>query len=105
MRALAVIAAMAVGTSDPCTPPQALEPNGGGASSPTLSQRLELQGCVAQHIPRAMLRGSRARIKASVRAACLRRTAAGRPMPAAETSALIDRLVDQEIDYLTRCPY
>jgi hypothetical protein len=106
MRVLAVLPiAIAVGAWDPCTPPLPFEPS--GAETPAqvqmLTNQLKLAGCVSQYAPDAIRRGSRAKAKAEVRNACVGAAVATRTMTQAQASALSDRLVDQEIDFLTRC--
>lgn len=92
---------------DPCvlTPPDGTS---GGNTQPRfqlLNNQLNLAACVAQHTPRAMLRGDRAKARAQVREACVRHALVGRSMTLAQAEALSDRMVDQEIDLLTKCWY
>jgi hypothetical protein len=107
MRALlALPIAIAIGAWDPCTPPLAADEAGAGsnASIQVLNARLKLGGCVAQNMPSEVGRGSRAHAKAVVRKACVGRVTTGPgALPEAQAAALSDRLVDQEIDYLTKC--
>jgi hypothetical protein len=106
MRALAVLPiVVAVGAWDPCEPwqPDARAIGNSPQEVQLLNTQLRLSGCVAQHVPRAMLHGSRAQARAVVRRACVGDAVASRTMSEAQASALADRLVDQEIDFLTRC--
>ena len=111
MRALLVLPiAMAVGAWEPGDPCTLSLPDGrsGGNTAPwaqLLNHQLNLAACVARSAPRAMLLGDPSRAKARVRAACVGYAVASGAMTPAQASALTDRLVDQEIDFLLKCPY
>lgn len=107
MRALlALPIAIALGAWAPCTPPLAADEASAGSSLSTqvFNARLKLGGCVAQNMPSEVGRDSRAHAKAVVRKACLGQVTTGPgALPEAQAAALSDRLVDQEIDFLTKC--
>jgi hypothetical protein len=100
---------LALGASDPCvvTLPQ-VRPGGGPPAYPEaqrFNNQLNLAACVARHIPRAMLRDSRAQTRAQVRKACVGEAVASGSMTAAQASAIADELADQEIAALEVCRY
>jgi hypothetical protein len=105
MRALLVLpAVLALGAWDVCT---VTLPDGrsDGTGALLLSHQLNLAACVARVVPRALLQGTREDAKAKVRAACVGDAVASQSMTLAQATALTDRLVDQEINVLEKCPF